>query len=155
MANVVMDKCHHGKTDSSNRSITCPLPYPGAGPIFVSCRGHAAGPFVLLMPKGAKFDVVWTCPQRSPRPGLWLTYYPIQTTDCLTNKKMSQSSNQADFSRGREQQGEENWQEGELGEEISRKAITSQSGGIKRGTLGLLLPATLKLLIFMCWVKSQ
>ena len=89
---------------------------------------------------------MWSVPPALPSP--WTLIDLLSNTDncclsCLTNKKMSQSSNQADFSRGREQQGEENWQEGELGEEISRKAITSQSGGIKRGTLGLLLPATL------------
>ena len=104
---------------------------------FYHAARHAAGPFVLLMPKGAKFDVVWTCPQRSPRPGLWLTYYPIQTTDCLTNKKMSQSSNQADFSRGKEQGGEKNWQEGELwgGNIKEGNNISVRAGGIKEGNI--------------------
>ena len=112
--------------------------YVRAGPISVSCRYHAAGPFVLLMPEGGAKFWCGLCPQRSPRPGLWLTYYPIQTTAalcCLTNKKMSQSSNQADFSRGREQQGEENWQEGELGGGNIKEGNNISVRGNKKGNL--------------------
>ena len=68
------------------------------------------------MPEGgAKFDVVCACPQPSAPLALDFDWLIIQFRQLLPDKKMSQSSNQADFSRGQEQQGEENWQEGELG----------------------------------------
>ena len=48
---------------------------------------------------------------------------------------MSQSSNQADFSRGREQQGEENWQEGELGGGNIKEGNNISVRGNKKGNL--------------------
>ena len=48
---------------------------------------------------------------------------------------MSQSSNQADFSRGKEQGGEKNWQEGELGGGNIKEGNNISVRGNKEGNL--------------------
>ena len=91
---------------------------------------------------------MWSVPAPSPAlPSPWTLIDLLSNSDncCLTRKCRRASSNQADFSRGQEQQGEENWQEGELGGGNIKEGNNISVRGNKRGegrTGGLLLLAS-------------
>ena len=117
---------------------------------FLSIMPPAMQPVHLYFWCRRELSLMWSEPAPSAPLALdfdWLIIQYRQPTAWQT-RKMSQSSNQADFSRGKEQGGEKNWQEGELwgGNIKEGNNISVRAGGIKEGNIRPFTACNLKTL---------
>ena len=96
---------------------------------------------------------MWSVPAPSPAfPSPWTLIDLLSNSDnCCLTRKCRRAVTRQISQEGRSNKGRRIGKKGNWGEEISRKAITSQSGGIKKGNLRPFTACNLITLDILCF----